>query len=181
MSNRWWLTCAQHHRIPGSDGAAGAEPVASEATEELRHENGPERPTTHAVDDEVDGRVEGDENVAQVRDVSTEQLEGGTLDDGVGAESHLQRPQHLCCHGNQVTDDAKTNDYDNHDCDAAGRFERRGIDHNDRLTDGRRPREGVALEAAEAGLTVGVRMAEGDDDEGVEPDEDDRRQEVVRR
>lgn len=29
VSNRWWLRGAQHHRISGSDGAAGAEPGAA--------------------------------------------------------------------------------------------------------------------------------------------------------
>lgn len=179
------LAGAQHQSIPGSDGAAGPEPGASETAEELRHENSPERAAAHAVHDEVDGGVEGDEDVAEIGEMSPEQLEGGALDDGVRCECHLQRPEHLRRHGNQVTDNTEADDDHDYYGDAASGLERRGVDDDDRLTpNGRgapRPREGVALEAAEAGGAVGVRLAEGNDDEGVQPDEDDRRKKVVHR
>lgn len=70
--------------VPGAAAAAAPPSAATaEATADLGDENRPEGPAAHAVDDEVDGRVERHQHVGGLRYVTPDQFERHSLDDGL--------------------------------------------------------------------------------------------------
>lgn len=165
-----------------------APPIAeAETAADLGDEYRPEGPTAHAVDDEVDGRVERHEHVGRLCHVTPDQLERRALDDRFVGERHLQGVQDLRDHRDHVRDDADTDDDDDDDGDSARRLQGGGGGGRRAPVSAERGHhrlgpEGlgaVAVEATEVGGAVGVGATQGGDDERVQPDENDRRGKVV--
>lgn len=73
----------------------------------------PEVTTVSAVDEKVNGRVEGQQKIGDIGDVSTEEIQSRSI------EGHLDGPDDVRYHGGHVADNAKRHDNDDHDGDGA--------------------------------------------------------------
>lgn len=108
-------------------------------------------------------------------------------------EAHLQRPEDLCDHGDDVADDTQHDDGDNDDRDVSRRLERRcrrgrvdcfrdgqgpGGGRSGRVADSRAAAVGARV-AAEVDGAIGGRLAKGVDDAAVEDHEDAHRHDVL--